>query len=477
MREKLFITLSLVLTIAALIGLNALSYSRVETEPDTEQKANRTTFNGGATGTRAFFDFLRETGRPVMRWQEKPAVLRYKSRANLPKTFVIVMDGLPRPFEEVEISDLLDWTAEGNRLVIVSRSPLKKLLPRSGNWQIRVVEGAYPVGDSTNSAEMTKGVTAAMPVQPSIFTVGVNSVMPSRFASSVTLDFFAPNGSEKGVGTGSGSGSGDGTATAKPTPKSVYESAPPKPTPTKPTISSSNALESSPTLTPAVYLTSKGKNILADYGYGAGRIVVLTDPYIISNGGLESNDNLRLATNIVGDDGGLIAFDEYHQGFGASGNALVNYFEGTPLLALVGQFAFFVVMLVWTRGRRFARPLPLPNPDRRSKLEYVGAMAELQRRTRAYDLAIENIYARVRRELARFAGVDNLTTPAPLLAQRVAERSRVNRQELEKLLLDCEDAIHGEPVRDKRALALVGGLREIERELGFKTLSRQAKIK
>jgi hypothetical protein len=41
---------------------------------------------------------------------------------------------------------------------------------------------------------------------------------------------------------------------------------------------------------------------------------------------------------------------------------------------------------------RFARALPANEPNRLFKLEYVSAMAELQRRTKVYDLAIENIY-------------------------------------------------------------------------------------
>src|SRR3712207_8870510 len=56
--------------------------------------------------------------------------------------------------------------------------------------------------------------------------------------------------------------------------------------------------------------------------------------------------------------------------------------------------SLFVVL--FTSGSRFARALPLPFVDRRSKLEFVASMAELQQRSRAYDLAVENIYLRTR---------------------------------------------------------------------------------
>lgn len=422
------------LIIAVLIGLNAASYAPVEREPDREERANRSTYNSGATGTRAFFDFLRETGRPVVRWQEKPFAL--KNSAQKPRTFV-VLGNQRREFEEGEINDLLSWAAEGGRLVIIDRQPPDKLPPASGNWQISILANLLnnDSGDSSNVNEMTKDVVAARPAQPAALTSQVNSVMPSKFAASINL---RPEFAE---------------LPADDEEKEAF---------------------TFPEYAPVVHLSTKDKNILVDYKYGAGQVIVLSDPYIVSNGGIGLVDNLKLASNIVGNDG-LIAFDEYHQGFGASGNALLNFLEGTPVPALVAQFGLLVLLLIYTRGKRFARPLPLPNPDRRSKLEYVGAMAELQRRTRAYDLAVENIYGRVRRELARFAGVDNLTTPAPTLAARVAERSKVNRLALEHLLRDCEEAIHGVPISDKDALIMVGKLREIERELGFnKNISRKS---
>ncbi|PYS98366.1 MAG: hypothetical protein DMF65_10410, partial [Acidobacteria bacterium] len=93
-------------------------------------------------------------------------------------------------------------------------------------------------------------------------------------------------------------------------------------------------------------------------------------------------DNLFLAFNVVtgGGPAGRIAFDEFHQGFGATENSVLAYFRGTPILWIFAQGALVVLALVWTRGRRFARPLPAPRADRRSKLEYVASMAELQQR-------------------------------------------------------------------------------------------------
>jgi hypothetical protein len=465
-KERLFLILSLGLIVAALVGLNAASYAPNLRESDREEVANRSTYNGGASGTRAFYEFLSESGKPVVRWQQKPFALLDEYEKIKPKIFVI-LDNPRRQYEEKETRDLLNWTASGNRLVIISRRPEPKLLPQVGNWRIEIPRSAiFPEGDSSNVAEMTQTTAAARPVQPDLLLDGVNAVMPSRFASAINLHFETPSAQKSAVVTKS--------------PSQIDEYKDNEENETSQTdkyqdMQPSTEIEKTVSPAPVVLLANKDRSILAQYVYGAGQIVVLSDSFIVSNAGLGLVDNLRLATNIV-DGGGLIAFDEYHQGFGASGNSLLFFFENTPLPAIFAQICLILLFAVYTQGRRFARPVPLPVVDRRSKLEYVSAMAELQRQTRAFDLAIENIYARARRNLARFAGADNLKTSATDLAQRVAERSRIDKNELEKLLRDCENAIQGEPLREKEALKLAAKLRQIEQELGFEP-NTQSSIK
>src|SRR6266852_5431206 len=110
-------------------------------------------------------------------------------------------------------------------------------------------------------------------------------------------------------------------------------------------------------------------------------------------------------------------------------------------MAICGQFVLIGLMMIWSRGRRFGRPLPLPQIDRRSSLEFVASMAELQQRARALDLAIENIYTRTRRVLTRYAGVDYHSSRTEI-AERVASRSSLTRQEVETLMRRCEETIN-----------------------------------
>jgi hypothetical protein len=225
---------------------------------------------------------------------------------------------------------------------------------------------------------------------------------------------------------------------------------------------------------PVVHVGEPRKPLLIDYPHGQGRIVILGDPFIFANGGISLKDNLQLALNVLeasSDSRGLIAFDEYHQGRGATRNAFVAYFAGTPVLPLVGQIILLILLVLWTRGRRFARAVPLPQVDRRSALEFVASMAELQQRAGAFDLALENIYARTRRVLARYAGTDYNSSRSEIAA-RVAARSSLDARSLEVLMKQCEGAVNGEPISERQSIFLVKRLREIEAALGLRMRSR-----
>ena len=76
MRQRLVIIVTLIVVIAALVLINAASYVKVEQTVDSEMTPDRSTLNAGATGTRAFYDFLHESGYQVARWRENTASTR-----------------------------------------------------------------------------------------------------------------------------------------------------------------------------------------------------------------------------------------------------------------------------------------------------------------------------------------------------------------------------------------------------------------
>lgn len=504
MKGRLALFLTFVVVVVALVALNAASYVRVEEEGETEFKPDRSTYNAGPTGTRAFFEYLQRSGHEVSRWNRPPAEL---FTAAAPATLIIVGDAR-RAIEDDDAQNLLTWVEWGGRLVIIDRSPSPQLLPTSGRWRVgSEVVNVPTLGTRPDDVDaMTRNARPVSPVQPTLLTRDVAEVRPSRFAGRLHIYQVGPPSpvTARGVGPGApvigpiAPGAEQSPPVVQATPEesskesnadedaasvedeeatnSEDEAPPPTPeaTPAEGVVAADE--ESEPSTPAPVRHLPDGREgdgaLLVDYAHGEGRVIVLSDPYIVSNAGLKLADNLLLAANVAASGGGPIAFDEYHQGYGASPNRMLAYFAGTPILWMFAQGALIVLAVVWTRGRRFARPLPAPRADRRSKLEFVASMAELQQRARAYDLALENIYARVRRALARYGGA-RADAPASELASRVAARSRHDRAAIEKLLRECEDAIAGEPVGARRALSLARDLRRLERELGLLMRSRE----
>jgi uncharacterized protein DUF4350 len=447
MRQRLTIILTFVVIIGILVALNSLTYIKQPEKPqDLEIAPNRSTYNSGPTGLRALHDFLNESGYKVIRWRDTPQKLLGESGKSV-TTFVLV-GRTQVPVEPEDVKALRNWVARGGRLILIDREINSSPLPKSAGWSLDGDQLEIPdfQTDPADVKSMTETVVALQPVQPSVMTSNIRSVLPSRFAARVRV---VPPEDQGAANYTSSTGSAE-----ESTPDAVPQS------------SESRA--------PVIHIADDQGALLVDYTYGLGNIVVLSDPYIVANGGIKLADNLQLAINILAARDGLIAFDEYHQGRGATQNNFATYFAGTPVIAIALQFALLTLLVVWTNARRFGRALPLAQVDRRSTLEFVASMAELQERSRAYDLAIENIYTRTRRVLARYAGVDYNSSRTEI-ASRVASRSSMDGHKLEILMRQCEEAINGQPIGWRQSVDLVRRLREIEKELGLGMRSRDAR--
>jgi hypothetical protein len=483
MKQKLLIFLVLVLLILLLGGLNAATYVQKQKVADTEFSPNRSTYNAGSTGTQALYALLSETGRKVTRWQTSLETLRFDAK-DTPK--VIIMIGpLRKDLTDPERVNLMAWVSAGGTLILIDREPSSDLLTTTSQWKMSispvVSTDLYGV-DASDQNQMTSGTTARKPIQPSTFSQGVNAVQPSRFASSVTVERYKDVTTPKSglISTGDGA-----TEETSATPYDFYannnSSAPPV-TVEPETYDSGDpseagedeiAVEAAAFEAPVVHIGGPGQNLLVEAPFSEGRVIILSDPYIVSNAGINLVDNAQLAINLASSRTGLVAFDEYHHGYGANNNRVFQYFEGTPVIAIFLQCGLVVALIFFAQSRRFARPVPEAEADRLSKLEYVSAMAELQQRTRAYDLAIENIYTDFRRRAASLVGLDNTTATRGEIAKRIADRTRDDARAIEDLMFRCEDVIHGEPIGRKDTVELIEELRRLESKLGLKRAARK----
>lgn len=518
MKQRFFIFFGVIIVIGLLIGLNAASFSQKEKEADNEINPNRSTFNTGATGTRAFYELLTETGRKVTRWQEPPSKLLTDNQ-NAPSVFVIA-GKTRREFSDEDAQKILDWTTQGGTLVLIDREPSKLLTTTTGSWKLSI---SYPENDLSREIDpadanrMIDKTPAAKPVQPTALTTKINAVQTSRFAGTVNFERFenakinfkepvdppkvegefsepASNSalpkSGEGFSETDSDSSSPGAANFNKNSFQLQFNQPKPPPPAAPSGNQTAGRSTTNTTTkneedyysedyslsetaPVVHISSGEKNIVVDVPFGDGRIVFLTDPFVVSNAGINLVDNAQIGINLVTADGGLIAFDEYHQGYGVNDNQLVQYFAETPVFPILGQIVLLIGLIFFSRSRRFARPLPADEPNRLSKLEYVGAMAELQQRTKGYDLAIENIYTDFRRRVSRLLGVDNQSTSRKDLAHLLSERLNRNEMEIYNLMRKCEEIMYGEPTNKKTVLKLAGDLRGIEETLGLRRAGRK----
>ena len=143
----------------------------------------------------------------------------------------------------------------------------------------------------------------------------------------------------------------------------------------------------------------------------------------------------------------------------------MSYFRGTPVPWMMAQAGLITVLVVYSYGRRFGRPIPLRQERRTTNLEFVSSMANITRLAEASDLAMENIYSEFRKRLCRVSGVPSKIENSRLAAA-VARRTRLDERELSGLLSRCDEIARGEPVSESELLRLVRRIREIETELG-----------
>ena len=206
--------------------------------------------------------------------------------------------------------------------------------------------------------------------------------------------------------------------------------------------------------------------VLADSTAGEGRVVLLTDPFVVANNGIAEGDNVVLALNLfVNRERGKIAFDEFHHGYGATqSGGVMSYFEGTPVPWMLWQGMLIAALVIYSYGRRFARPLPLARERRTTNLEFVSSMANITRLARATDLAMKSVYSEFHKRLCRYSGLPPKAETARLAAV-TARRAKINEDELRRLLIRCEEVAAGKQATDAELLQLVTRVREVESQL------------
>jgi hypothetical protein len=109
------------------------------------------------------------------------------------------------------------------------------------------------------------------------------------------------------------------------------------------------------------------------------KVMVLSDPDLLSNHGLGKSGNAVLAIALIDAlvaDGGTIVVDETHHGFIRNPNLMRALFQ-PPYVIVSIQAALAIGLLLWTATARFGSPLPPPPVFRTGKGELIDNTADL----------------------------------------------------------------------------------------------------
>ncbi len=233
--------------------------------------------------------------------------------------------------------------------------------------------------------------------------------------------------------------------------------------------------------TDATVLLADDKPAMVAIKRGTGRVLLVSSPGVIENKTLLEADNARFLVQTASaflkptrKDG--VLWDEFHQGYQEE-RSFWNAIGQPGQFALL-QLGVLIALCCYTVGTRFGLPRPLPEQSRLSS-EYVASLADLYRRARASDAALEGVYLSFWRDLCRAVGMP-LDSDAADVARRAAASlgsdlygsdasvNRAKREEkLARLLQQCETKIEAgaKKLPDGELLTLARAIEDMRKEL------------
>ena len=473
------------IVLIVLFALSAAGTVTLDRPPEDEYMPNRSSYNTGTTGTRAFYQLLEESGYRVERWRENYKNLnRVGSNA---KDASLIIVGPYNSYDwamKKERTELHQWVADGGQLLIISRSPQTQF---GDSVAVSSKENGYEL-KGNKPEDLVEPNSNILISQPTGLTKNLRGLAISKLAARLTFkrNTVVIEPDEEDFWD-------DETSTPPPVqlptpapkisskPASDIPLPPPKATPspnkmpivvegTQNGVPGGVIINASEKLAaPVVHLGDSDGAVLAECAYGKGRVIFLSDPFVIANNGIRQGSNLNLAMNLIEALGGnqrKIFFDEFHHGFQSQGSSILTYFRGTSVPLIFAQLCLVALLLTFSYGKRFARPLPMPIPDRHSPLEFVGSMASLQKSANAHDLALENIYPRFKTRLCRKLGLPGSASTQAIVAG-LKRRTQVKDSEVElmRLFIESEAVLKGNSVNDQQLVELIATMRRISAEI------------
>jgi hypothetical protein len=178
------------------------------------------------------------------------------------------------------------------------------------------------------------------------------------------------------------------------------------------------------------------KSLVTIVPRGSGEIWFLHRPGVLRNGPMRRADNAifasRLADAMLADRPGRLVFDEYCHGLRDRPTVAALLFR-PPMLAITIQALGLTMLILWSVAPRFGPIRPTPPPHRRSKEEFLDAIAELLRRKGDYTDAYRTVQLDLRRRIEATLGCP-ADIPADELAREVERRRGLSAERVRDML-------------------------------------------
>lgn len=389
-KEKTIFLISVVSALIILIIATIVNIVMSKNQDDFEYFTNRSIYNYKPSGYAAWYKVDTESKLKIKVWKND-----FNGLINInnpPATMIMVSPEFIASnryvFTTIDQDNLLNWVRMGNTLVLVDdfrKKSSKRFLEKLNIQLATVVEENY---ENDFNEEDFKKDEKTYSKQKSIFNT---PDMPS-------FNFKAAK------------------------------------------ISSSSNIRLKEDYLDPIIKDSKGV-ILAKRAYGKGTIYIFTLADLVDNNSLyEKEDNYQFFTNLATIGGHNIYVNEYIHGFIKADDAL-TYYKNTLLNPISKQLLLIVILLIWSVSRRFGIVRPLIEPDRKTNLEYVEAMANLYSSAGLTGSTLAPIYNQFRSLLCKNLKADINTTDDDLATLIRTSFSNKESEELITLIVDSQRVI------------------------------------
>ncbi len=207
---------------------------------------------------------------------------------------------------------------------------------------------------------------------------------------------------------------------------------------------------------PAYYLDSQRDDLVTLLGAGPypvlvllrqghGRVLISAAPEPFSNTGLKQAGNADLVLNLLAGvpQGGLVWFDEWHHGVRSesieiSGPDLwLRYTPAGRSLLFAAGVVFLALLL---RGQIFGRPVSLARDiQRRSPLEYITAIANLNRQAGHRRHVLRQYHQQIKRHFGRRYHIDPTMPDKKFVAELTRYHPGLDQNTLVELLRQLQE--------------------------------------